>query len=281
MSFSAEQALAGAQRPSARVADLPRFLIAGATGVLGNAVVRRLVGMHRARHTDVLATMAMHQGIRHVSTHVVPDSEPGRDDFSRWPLLPSDIAVVMFDPPRLFYGREKALWTPRPEQLPALGAWLATCGVHTLAVVLPHAQGSLPESLKSGLANLDEHALAALPIDRLILVRSAQKPARVAHRHHLDRLAGWMLGVTRFMVPPSEQPVRAARVAELVDLALHELPRGSHVFAPGLVWQAAQGDTQHMRRLLRRHAAGGLDLPTGATDPADPGAPASRAQPEP
>jgi hypothetical protein len=139
--------------------------------------------------------------------------------------------------------------------LPALGRWLATCGVHTVAVVLPHAHGSLPESLKHGLANLDEHALAALPIDRLILLRSAQQPTRVAPRHHLQRLAGWMLGVTSFMVPQAEQPVRAAKVAELLDLALHELPAGNHVFAPALVWQATQGDAPHMRRLLRRHMA--------------------------
>lgn len=266
MPLAAEQALAAANRPSVRTAALPRFLIAGATGLLGNAVVRRLVGMQRARHTDVLARMPMRQGIRHVETVCVPPAQPGNEDFTRWPLLPADIAVVMFDPPRMFYEREKALWTPRPEQLPALGAWLAACGVHSLAIVLPHAQGSLPESLKHGLANLDEHALAALPIERLILVRSAVKPARVAQRHHLQRLAHWMLGVTRYMVPQSEQPVRAARIAELVDLALRELPRGNHVLAPSLVWQAAQGDALHMRRMLRRHMAGQLGMPPSGED---------------
>lgn len=271
MSLSTEQALAAARRPApGTAATLPRLLVAGATGVLGHAVLRRLVGMHRASHTHVLATMAMHQGIRQVSPLLVPAARPGEDDFPAWPLVPADIGVVMFDPPRMFYGREKALWTPTPRQLPALGAWFAACGVHTLAVVLPHAQGSLPESLKSGLASLDEHALASLPIDRLILVRSAQKPARVAHRHHLHKLAGWMLGVTQYMVPQSEQPVRAARVAELVDLALHELPRGNHVFAPGVVWQATQGDTQHMRRMLRRHVADALEASDGSGAHADP-----------
>lgn len=266
MPHVAEQALAAANRPSARTTALPRLLIAGATGVLGNAVLRRLVGMHRARHTDVLARMPMVQGIRHVDTLVVPDADEGNDDFSRWPRRPADLAVVMFDPPRMFYEREKALWTPRPEQLPALGGWLAACGVQTLAIVMPHAQGSLPESLKHGLANLDEQALAALPIERLILVRSACKPARAAPRHHLDRLAHWMLGITRLMVPQSEQPVRAARIAELVDLCLLELPRGNHVFGPALVWQAAQGDTLQMRRMLRRHVAERHGVPLEGPD---------------
>lgn len=179
MTIPIEQAIAAAQRTAACVVGLPRLLIAGATGALGNAVVRRLVGMHRARHTQVLATMPMRQGIRHVDTRVVPVAAPGGDDFSTWPLLPSDVAVVMFDPPRMFYSREKALQT----------------------------------------------------------------------------LAGWMLGVTRYMVPSSEQPVRAARVAELVDLALHELPRGSHVLGAALVWQAARRDALQMRRLLRQHSS--------------------------
>jgi len=78
-----------------------------------------------------------------------------------------------------------------------------------------------------------------------------------------------MWGFTRTMVPSFEQPARANRVAELVDLALHELPRGSHVLAPALVWQAAQGDALQMRRLLRRRAARRNLTPvdaSGATD---------------
>ena len=255
MSTSAEQALAAARQPTAPLAPLPRFLIAGATGNLGNAVIRRLIGMHRARHMRVLATMPMRQGIRQVDAHVVPVAAAGEDDFARWPMLPAEIGVVMFDPPRMFYGREKALWTPTPQQLPELGRWLQTCGVHTLVIVLPHAQGSLPESLKRGLANLDEQALAALQVERLLLIRSAQKPQRIQHRRRLQTLAHWMLGIASHMLPQSEQPVRASRIAELVDVALHELPQGNHVFAPELVWQAAQGDAPHMRRLLRRHVS--------------------------
>lgn len=248
--------LAAARRAAPQDPALPRILIAGATGLMGNALVRRLVGMQRARHTQVLATMPMHPGIRHVSAHVVPPARHGEDDFAAWPILPADIAVVMFDPPRLFHGREKALWTPTPPQLPALGTWLEACGVYTLAIVLPLVQGSLPESLKHGLANLDEHALASLRIDRLLLVRTAQKPGPPPPRHHLHKLAHWMLGITSFMVPRTEQPVRAAKVAEFVDLALRELPVGNHVFAPERVWQAAQGDAAHMRRVLKYHVTG-------------------------
>ena len=58
----------------------------------------------------------------------------------------------------------------------------------------------------------------------------------------IERLAAWMLSVVRFMVPSSEQPVRASKVAELVDVALRIAPPGVHVAAPEMVWQAAQGD---------------------------------------
>jgi hypothetical protein len=57
-----------------------------------------------------------------------------------------------------------------------------------------------------------------------------------------------MLSIVRFMVPSSEQPVRASKVAELVDLALRIAPPGVHVAAPELVWESAQGDMQAVVR---------------------------------
>jgi hypothetical protein len=145
----------------------------------------------------------------------------------------------------------RPLCTPAPEQLAAVGAWLKTCGVHTLAVVLPHAQGTLPEALKRGLASLDEHALAALGFERLLIVRTAQKPLAASGQNRLESLATWMLGIFNFMVPSSEQPVRATKVAELVDMALQHLPAGTWVAALELVWQAAQGDAGQMRQVVR------------------------------
>lgn len=250
MPHSIEHALAAARRDGLPPPRRPRLLIAGATGVLGNAVLRRLVGMQRASDTHVLARLPMRQGLRHVGVQVLPQANEGHDDFSRWPTLKADVAVVMFDPPRMFYGRERALWTPAPHQLAGLGAWIKRCGVRTMAVVLPHAQGTLPEALKRGLASLDEHALAALGLERLLIVRTAQKPSSGGKRHFLHRTAAWMLGISSYMVPRSEQPVRATKVAEFVDLALLSLPPGIHVAAPELVWNAAQGDAAHMRHVL-------------------------------
>jgi hypothetical protein len=250
MRVSINQALAAGHR-TARVADASaaRLLIAGATGALGNAVLQRLVGMQRFAHTSVLATQAIAPGLRTVSAQLV------QGDITDWPVaqppaMHHNCAIVMFDPPRMFYDRERALWCPAPEQLGALATWLHANGVRTLAVVLPHAQGSLPEALKRGLANLDEQALAAISFERLLIVRSAQKPAAASNSHMLHGLAAWMLGITRMMVPSSEQPVRATKVAELVDLVLQYMPIGTWVAAPELVWQAAQGDAAHMRKVV-------------------------------
>ena len=218
-------------------APRPRLLIAGATGALGNEVLRRLAGSSSHALTQVLAREPVTEGMRNVQTLLVPSAEP-----ADWPPARADIGVVLFDPPRLFYDRERALWTPAPAQLPALGRWLRASGVRTLAVVLPHAPGRLPEALKRGLASLDEHALASLGFERLLILRSAQKPAAVAHGNALARLAHWMLGVLKYMVPSAEQPVRAVKVAELLAAALRAAPPGIHVAPPELVWQAAQGD---------------------------------------
>lgn len=221
----------------------PRLLIAGATGVLGNEVLRRLVGSGRYAGAQVLAREPITAGMRGVQARVVAAAEPGD-----WPPAAADVAVVMFDPPRLFYDRERALWTPAPEQLPALARWLRASGVRTLAVVLPHAPGRLPESLKRGLASLDEQAVAAAGFDRLLILRSAQKPAALRHRNAPTRLAHWMLSVTNYMVPQREQPVRALKVAELLALALRLAPAGIHVAAPDVVWEAAQGNAEAVAR---------------------------------
>jgi hypothetical protein len=239
--FQALQAAARAAPPASSVK--PRLVIAGATGVLGNEVLRRLVGLQQFGSTQVLAREPITAGLRGVGTTVVPSDDP-----AQWPDGAADTGIVLFDPPRLFYDRERALWTPAPAQLPALAQWMRRSGVRTLAVVLPHAQGRLPEALKRGLANLDEHAVAALGFERLLIVRSAQKPATAPDAGWLPGVARWMLSIFRYMVPSSEQPVRSVKVAEFVAAALQLAPPGIHVAAPETVWHAAQGDLRQSVR---------------------------------
>ena len=233
-------ALQAASRPVAPAAGaaLPAgaLLFAGATGVLGQELLRRLAGRHRFAHTRVLAREPIRDGARGVEAWLVPEAP-----IAKWPAVRADTALVSFEPPRLYNGRERPLWVPDPAELPALAAWLRGCGVRTLLVVQPHDQGRLPDALKRGLAGLDEHAVVALGFERVILLRSARKPARAASGNAGERVAAWMLSIFGFMVPSGEQPVRAAKVAELADLALRLAPPGVHIAAPALVWQAAQG----------------------------------------
>jgi hypothetical protein len=220
---------------------MPRLVIAGATGALGNEVLRRLVGGAAYASTQVLAREPITAGLRGVQVTLVPSGEP-----AEWPAVQADVAVVLFDPPRLFYDRERALWTPLPEQLPALATWLRASGVRRLAVVLPHAPGRLPEALKRGLASLDEQAVASLGFERLLILRSAQKPATAQHASAPARFAHWMLSIFKYMVPSSEQPVRASKVAELLAVALRIAPPGIHVAGPELMWEAAQGNAREV-----------------------------------
>lgn len=232
------QALQAASRPAAPRALAPVLLMAGATGTLGNEVLRRLVGTHRFSLAQVLAREPITEGLRGVATVVVAG-----DDAQQWALPRADTGVIMFDPPRMFYGRERALWTPEPGQLVAVAGAMQRAGVCRLAVVLPHAQGRLPEALKRGLAGLDEQGVAALGFDTFIIVRTASKPGGpAAGLSWPQRVARWMLSIFQYMVPSSEQPVRAVRVAEFVDCALQLAPPGIHVAAPELVWRAAQQD---------------------------------------
>ena len=233
------QALQAASRPLRPQTTGPVMLVAGATGTLGNEVLRRLAGTLRFDRLLVLAREPFTDGLRGVSTLQTSGQAP-----QHWPLAAADAGVIMFDPPRLFHDRERALWTPQPADLVPVAAWMRRCGASTLAVVLPHAQGRLPEALKHGLAGLDEQAVSALGFDRVIFVRSAQRPLAQQGLNLLERIARWMLSVFRYMVPSSEQPVRAVKVAEFVDAALQFAPPGIHVAAPELVRQASQGDVR-------------------------------------
>jgi len=211
-----------------------RLVIAGATGALGNEVMRLLVGLQTFRDVQVLAREPITAGLRGVGTHVVDERPP-----QEWPVLPADAAVVMFEPARLFYERERALWTPQAQDLLPLAKWLRASGVATLAIVMPHTQMRLPESLKRGLADMDEHAVAALGFQRLLIVRSAQKAPAPGRAGVLENLARFMLSVGKYMVPSSEQPVRAVKVAQFVAHALQLAPPGIHVASSETLWQAA------------------------------------------
>ncbi|MCJ0764623.1 hypothetical protein [Variovorax terrae] len=233
------QVLQAAQRPVSAGPLPPSLLVAGATGALGNEVLRRLVGAQRFAPVQVLAGEPIQAGLRGVQLLQV-----AAGGAAHWPPAPAEAGLIMFEPPRLYHDRERALWTPMPGQLVEVAAWMRRSGVRTLAVVLPHAQGRLPEALKRGLASLDEQAVAALGFERLLIVRSAGEPAARTASGLLPRVAAWMLSVFSYMVPSSEQPVRAAKVAELVDAALQLAPPGIHIAAPELVWRAAQGDVR-------------------------------------
>lgn len=237
------QAAQNAAASSRRAPRKPRLVIAGATGVLGNEVLRRLAGSTGFSSTQVLAREPITAGLRGVLATQVPSDAP-----REWPEGGADIGVILFDPPRLFYDRERALWTPQPQQLPELAAWMRASGVGTLAIVMPHAPGRLPEALKRGLASLDEQSVAALGFERLLILRSARKPEAGGHHNVLNRLAHWMLSIFKYMIPTSEQPVRAIKVAELLAVALQLAPPGIHVAAPELVWRAAQGQLVELAR---------------------------------
>src|SRR5262245_42789422 len=91
------QVLQAASRPASSAVQ-PGLLIAGATGALGNEVLRRLVGSSAYSVAQVLAREAITEGLRGVRTTLVPTDDP-----AGWPPGAADVAVVLFDPPRMFY----------------------------------------------------------------------------------------------------------------------------------------------------------------------------------
>jgi hypothetical protein len=222
-----------------------RVLLLGAGGPLGSAVLEQLLGSAAWAGVATLVTQPMAVAMRGLEAWPVAPDFMATEAQLPWP---PDSAVLVFDRERGGRpgrpGREAALWRPDPATLTALGRWLRAAGVRQLLVVLPHAPGLLPQALRAGLASLDEAALAALGFEHLVFVRPArQSGAEAATGTALQRLGLNLLRQMHWMVPQREQALRPARVAAFVAAlarALPDVPPGTRVVAPELVWDWAQ-----------------------------------------
>ena len=220
------------------------LLVAGAGGSLGSAVLEQVLAIQRFAGVRVLVTQALQTSVKGLETLIVAPFDGG-SAIEDAPILPAlaDTALIVFDVKRHANGREEAFLRPEPRTLPRLASWLRACGVRDLVVVMPHHAASLPQALKAGLADLDEHAVVELGFEHVVFVRSARAPIGVRSNAWLQRVADGVLAQLRVMTPQPDQPVRSKKVAQFVaELAL-QLPRsapGTRVAPPELVWQAAQ-----------------------------------------
>jgi len=234
-----DEALRAGHAPPPRVnAALQRVLVAGGGGPLGSALLESLLSVRAFSPVSVLVTQPTRAALRGLRTVLWP---PGTE------LPPGDeaVGIIVFDRERHANGRELAFYRPEPAQLPAIAAQWRERGVRHLLIVMPHTMASLPDALKRGLANLDEHAVAALGFEHLVFVRTAQAGAHERISHPAQRLAHWMLSQLQMMVPQRDRPVRAQKVAQLAAQLAARLPfspPGTRVVPPETVWEAAQTD---------------------------------------
>ena len=227
-----------------------QLLIAGGAGPLGSAVLEHALAASHWSPVSALVTQPIEVALRGLmALQVSPDLSGQLPSRAR-----AETAIVVFDRERSMHGREAAFLRPRPEQLAALARWLHAQGVRRMLLVLPHAPSLLPQALKAGLANLDEHAVAALGFDQLVVVRPtrtggdapvASANAGRAPNAILTRLARGMLAQLIWLVPQRDQPLRAAKVAQFVVALAQALPQataGTRIAPPELLWDWAQPD---------------------------------------
>jgi len=231
-------ALTAANRdvPVRNAAGPHRALVVGGGGALGAAVLEQLLAGHRYERVGVLAQPSLQPALR--GLHPVADDETALARHG------ARTALIVYDRERHANGRDAAFVRPLPQDLPARAAQLLRLGVQSLLVVVPHAPALLPQALKTGLASLDEGAVASLGFAHLVFMRMAQAaPARSRAMAPPERLAAWLLGQMQWMVPQREQPVRAvtvARVAAALAAALPDATPGTRVLPPEVLWLAAQ-----------------------------------------
>ncbi len=211
-------------------------VVVGAGGPLGSAVLEQVLGMGGFERVRALVSEPVRAAMRGFEAQTLDRLLAGTD-------APADTGFIVFDRERHANGREVAFLRPQPQDLVPLARRLHEAGVRRLIVVLPHG-ALLPQALKQGLASLDEHAVAALGFEQVVIVRSAQAPsAAAAEASLLQRLAHAVLAQLHWMVPQREQPVRAVKVAAFVAQLARRLPQaasGTRVVPSELVWHASQ-----------------------------------------
>ena len=229
---------AGHAKPIVPAAQRRTVVVAGGGGALGAELLEQLLASRAFAHVRVLVTQAFSATVQGLEPlHADRLDAPG----TARPV--ADVGIVVFDRERHANGRDAAFLRPAPDALPALARRLRAAGVSELVVVLPHHAALLPQALKAGLANLDEHAVAALGFEHVVFVRSAQAPMDGASASGLQRLADLVLAQLRLMTPQSLQPARAKKVAALAVALARALPAsapGTRVMAPEQVWHASQ-----------------------------------------
>lgn len=228
---SLSNALAGALHGDAGpLPKLQRALVLGGGGTLGSALLAEALVAGRFQRVGAWVRGTLASTLRGF------DALPSLDGAQ------ADVAFVVFERGRHSNGRDEAFVQPDPADLPALAQDLRAQGVRRLLVVVPHAPALLPHALKHGFANEAEHAVAGLGFEHLVFLRAAQAGVRQRSGQRLQRFADWWLAQLNWMVPHSDQPVRAVTVAALVVRLAQLLPAappGTRVLPPELLWQAA------------------------------------------
>ena len=213
-----------------------RAIVIGGGGTLGSAVLAEALVAGRFASVWALAAGSWPSTLRGL--------KPLTAEALRQPgAWSADLGLIVFERGRHANRRDEAFVLPEPGELPAWARRLHAGGVKRLVVVLPHAPALLPHALKAGLATLDEAAVAAIGFEHLVFVRAAQAQAAPRAPGWVQRAADLWLAQLRWMIPQSEQPLRAAVLAaHVVALAraLPTLPHGTRVLSPERLWSAAQ-----------------------------------------
>ncbi len=237
------------------------LVLVGAGGLLGSALLAQALADGRLASVQALVHAPLGSSVRGLRPVLAPTPQRLR--------VQADCAVISFERARHSNGRDDVFVMPDAAHLLAWATALRACGVSQLVVVVPHSAALLPGALKAGFATHDEAAVAALGFGQLVLLRAADHGAPAdAATSWPARFAAWWLSQLRWMVPPSQQPVRAQRLAALViELAqlLRRAPEGTRVLPPELMSQAAAhgnaravlDDWLHHRHVQAVHVAPG------------------------
>lgn len=242
-------AAAAPVRPATASGAAGRVLVAGAVGRLGEAVLSTLLG--RGGHAEVIAhaEQPIAIGVRGLGLAVG----------EAWPAIDEAVLVVTEHdeagrPQRSFFGRDVAFAALPADALPVAARRAVAAGARRLVVVHPLPAWQQLSAFHRGLAGEAELALAALPLQALVVMRPVARGGPAAGGW-LQRFVRAYLSVQLLMLPRSLPALTSEAIARVVVEQLEQAPDGVTVLGAEAIGERSQAMADARRARVAGAAA--------------------------
>lgn len=222
MSHGTGAALVAPGEPAARPQASRTALALGTVGRVGEELINCLLESpaYSSLHVAVEATLA--STLPRLKPWLL---EPGAEIA----LPPVDDVFCCIGGMRSYFGRDRAYFPVRAEQIPALARMAARAGARRFVLLSPLSAFLQWSAPAGGAIHVREMELVGLGFESLVILRPTSDYVAGKGRF-LERLIAWgAKTVMEIVIPPRLQPLRARLIAQAAICAATTFDPGVHI----------------------------------------------------